>query len=213
MRTTREHLTAAYVALHLLLMGVMALPDSASEREWERAAPWFQAWSNSAATIGVAVSADRVEEGFRFANGIVGGIGTVFEPLTGPLDRYLGLDQHWGMFSSVPQRSARLEIQVLLHDGWEPLYVARSSMYDWRRRQLDHERFRTYINNFAWKRNRREFRRFAAWISDQARREIPDARKIRVQMREVEFVSPQELRRLGELPKGTVYWTEDDRSP
>jgi len=204
-----DHGRGAYVAVHLLLLGLLALPRPATESDWARVQEWFVGWSHTAASLGIQVSAQQVEAVFRWFNGGFGAAHEMASVVTEPVDLYLGLDQHWSMFSSVPSRSAKLEILMLEQGGWRVLYRARSDKHDWRRSQLDHERFRTYINDFAWRRDHREYKRFAMWISEQVHAEFPDIRRVRVQMREVALLPPGELRAAGKLPRGDVYWTED----
>lgn len=109
------------------------------------------------------------------------------------------------MFGSVPTRSGRVEILVDREQGWEPLYVARSDRYDWMRSRFEHERFRTYLNDFAWRRRRPSWDRFADWIVLRVGEEFPDVRRVRLQVVEVTLPPPADLH--DGLIEGEPYWS------
>ncbi len=140
---------------------------------------------------------------------IAGGYNRVRAVLRAPAEPYAaltGLRQSWGMFGRVNRQPALLQVEGRRGDDWVELYMARSGSARWEADLFDQERFRTFLNQFCWQRNRPAFRKLARWIAARAERD-PTLSAVRVQMRPVELLPPETLRARGELPLGTPFWT------
>jgi hypothetical protein len=207
----RDHVRAAFVAFHLLVVVVLGLPQPGGfmhERLWRKpeVVGAIRTATRVVNAVGIGLSEDEVKD-------VAWGAGLAWQKarrrtvqhLTWYVD-YCGVKQGWSMFASLPKRSARLEVQIEEDGVWRTVYRAQDPDADWRGRQLRQERVRAFVNNFAWKRHQRGFPVFADALAVRASGDFPEATRLRAHMVPVQLVAPAALRAAGALPEGAPYW-------
>lgn len=105
-----------------------------------------------------------------------------------------GVRQQWHMFGGPNLLVNRLTVEVRDNGGRRPIYVQRSSEYTWRRRQLDHEHFRSLENHAMFTSHRDQFDRFSDWLATRALRDYPAADAARVVVVETRVGTPEQVR-------------------
>lgn len=207
-----DHLRALLITIHLIAITAVAFPAPVGMRRADLENPDVQAaieaWRGVAGLLGVQVDPDEFREQlWTSGNRLLDTRQAALKPFA-PYYRYTGTRQSWSMFGYLNHRPARIEIHIDHGEGWQPLYIARTSAHDWRARQLNQERFRGLINAFSWKRGRGKLRKVADWVAIQAAADFPQASRIRVQMRYRPLPAPEDLRAEGALAHGKAFWPE-----
>src|SRR5262245_10146166 len=141
-----DHVRALLITLHLLVITVASLPAPRGMKRSNLEEPSIQAaiepWYELATAVGMDFTPEEFrEELYQLGMGLLHLRAAVLEPAQ-PYFRYCGARQGWAMFSHINHTPARLEIHVDRGQGWEPLYIARTDDYAWRRALFDQERFR-----------------------------------------------------------------------
>lgn len=205
-----DKLRALFVLFHLVGITLMSLPSpgKAQDLDEPEVAALLADLRALGARLGVERSAEEVKalaldvsERAREARG------WLVAPFL-PYARLTGARQGWSMFWSINHRPSRLVIELEGADGgWTPLYVARSDVYAWRRREMDQERIRGVVNQYSHLRDRRSYRAFAAFIAQRALADHPEAVRARVLMEERPSQGPEALR-AGKTPPSKRRWEE-----
>lgn len=207
-----DHTRAVLLSVHLLAIALMSLPSPGrvSERQLRDPAlkEVFADWRGVLAGLGLELSQEEAEQmAMKGANAFMDARAATLKPLW-PYFKYTGTAQSWQMFGYLNRTPARFKLELQTREGWQDLYIARSSEADWRRRQLDSERFRGMINAYSWKEGRRGYRRFVDWISCRAAEDFPDALAVRASMVQVRLPQAHKLRELDALPEIDSFWKD-----
>lgn len=207
-----KHLRALFVTFHLIAITAVAFPAPVGMRKSDLDNPdvknAIEAWRGAAGVFGFDVDPDAFRDGlWEKGNTLLDGRKAALEPLQ-PYYRYTGTRQGWSMFGYLNHTPARVEIHIDHGEGWQPLYIARTTAHTWRSHQLDQERLRGLMNSFSWKRGRAKLRQITDWIALQAAEDFPQAQRIRVQMHARPLPDPATLRQQGELEHTKIYWPE-----
>lgn len=186
-RRSWVHVRAGCIALWLIALGVMLLPDGSrmgKRQVWKSPLnqSQFALWSATLRRAGADVSAAELER--KLWAGVRRYL-SFRDPLAAwvaPMNTQLGIAQGWRMFSNPQTHPARLHIDVDRGAGFETLYVSRSETYTWNRRQFDHNRMRKLVGRIARKGRDRTYNQFVDWVAQEVKREILDARRVRVRL-------------------------------
>lgn len=199
------HLRAAFVAFHLVAVGLMALP--APEGGLNRST-----WQDPTVKAELSTWRERLAPGWtqeRFEAELYRGasaIMTVRRATLAPFRWYYdlcGTDQTWRMFVAPQTVPSRLEIDLQDEEGgaWRPIFVERSPEWTWRAAQLGNERMRSAIFRYGWKHYHRSERQLGSWLADRAAADFPDAYAMRTRWYRYRTPSPQQVRN-GNEPAG-----------
>jgi len=199
------HIRAALVLAHVLAIGLCALP--APEGGMQRASwqdPTVQdelaAWDARLVHLGLHLDPAELEDRlWVLARGYTHVRNRVLAPLQ-PYYRILGTNQSWRMFVAPHRYPARLHISVEEGGSWREVYVARDPQLDWLGPQLDHDRFRSALFRYAWPSYGKAWSELCEWISRQAARDFPQARRVRLRFWKARTPSPQKARQGIEPP-------------
>lgn len=206
-----DHIRALLITLHLLAVVLAALPAPVGMREKDLEDPLFRESlapvHGALQAVGYGGSEDELaRELFDGGKAILEVRKQVLRPF-GPYYRYLGTRQSWRMFGTVNDDPARVEVYIDRGDrDWEPVYIARDPEHDWRAQQLDQERFRAFMNDYSWRRDKRSWTHFTTWLARQAARDFPEARRFGARVRYRPIPRPQVLRGLEERPSSEAFW-------
>lgn len=207
-----DHVRALLITVHLLAVVLSALPAPVGMRAQDLEDPSFR---ESLAPIHGALQAagyggsedDLARQLFEAGEALLETRRTVLRPFD-LYYRHLGTRQSWRMFGTVNDKPARVEVFLDHGDGtWAPLYIAREPEHAWRAHQLDQERFRAFMNDYSWRRDKRSWDHFTAWLARQAARDFPEASRLQALVRYRPIPRPAKLRELGERPSGKAFWT------
>lgn len=199
-----SHLKGVLVALHLVAITVMALPevgDGLNRKAWSDPTVQgeFDAWHARLSDWGLGLSRDAFEEQ---AWSVAQGWAVTHDALKAPFWpylRYCGTWQGWRMFVAPHRYPSRLVIELHEGEAWRTLYVARSDEYAWHRAQFDHHRMRSAMFRFAWPNYRKAFTQFSERVAKDAAAEFPEADRVRLRFRKTP--TPTAAQQLaGELP-------------
>jgi hypothetical protein len=201
----RLHLRAAFVAFHVLAIGVGSLPGTSltTRARWKSEGTHADivGWASRARAAGVDVTDEAFES--RLYELAVG-YARVRRTAGAPFDAYagaVGAGQGWTMFASPQRFPAELHVDVMVGGAWRPLYRPRSDAHAWRRALFDHNRMRKFTGRFARGFDRRVYGETAAYLAHLAARDVPEATKVRVSLYRTESLPPERVRR-GERPVG-----------
>ena len=201
----RLHLRAAFVAFHVLAIGVGSLPGTSitSRARWrsEGTRADLAGWASRARAAGFRGTDDEIEG--RLYDLAVG-YSRVRRAGGAPFDAYagaVGAGQGWTMFASPQRFPAELRVDVLIGGAWRPLYRPRSDVHAWRREIFDHNRMRKFTGRFARGFDPKVYAETARYFARLAARDVPDATKIRVSLYRTESLPPERAS-LGEQPVG-----------
>lgn len=216
------HARAALISLHLLALGLLAFPSPSggmSRSSWAdpTVQAEFAAWRQRLAGLGVELSAQEFEdELWEVASAYMKARSAVLEPMQ-PYHDWFGTWQSWRMFVAPQRFPARLHVDVRLAEGqeWTPVYVERDPELRWMASVFDHDRMRSEMFRYSWKKYKSSWRPFAQWIARNAAQDFPEATEVRVQYFRFETLSPEQVR-AGEQITGTfiqplVFRLEDYR--
>jgi len=194
------HVRVVLIGLHLFAITFQALPSvggGLSRAAWRTPTVQaeFAAWSERLQRWGFDVTLSDLEDRlWEFAVGYEKTRDLVLEPFM-PYLEYAGTYQSWRMFVAPHRYPGRLYVEIETAQGWRTIYAARSDEHAWRRRWLDHDRFRAAIFRYAWKHYRRPRIQFADWVARRVADDFPDARRVRVSFGRFRTPSPDEVRR------------------
>ncbi len=109
--------------------------------------------------------------------------------------RFAGTAQSWKMFVAPHTFPTRLQIEVRREgNGWERVYLERSPDARWLAGTLSNDRLRATIFRMGWPQYAELRRDFSAWVAEQAARDLPDARQVRISFLKERTRSPHEVR-------------------
>ena len=177
------HLRTGLIVLHLIAIILKALPapeGAMSKRDW--AHPTVQAefrqWSRNLQSIGIDTSPTELEHSLW---DIAQSVTTVRNSTLKPFRlyyRYVGGDQNWRLFVAPHMFPSKLEIDVQIDDEWTPVYRVHQPD-QWMEMLIENGRFRPAIFRYSWSRYKRQYNRFAVYMSTQASKDFPTATQIR----------------------------------
>lgn len=202
-----QHLRAAFVLFHIVAIILLAIPDAAGpaakRSAWKN--PTVQnelaSYAESLSSLGIEMSKDELEDHvWNLAQTWTAWMVAVREPFW-LYTEYAGVRQRWRMFVAPHRHPATLHIELEEDGQWRPLYVARSSEYTWRGRQLDHTRARSMLFRYAWREYRGHYRRFAHYVARWAAEDFPRATKVRVRWYGFRTPTPDEVKE-DRIPEG-----------
>lgn len=195
--STGAQVRTALVLLHVLAISLMALPAPAggmSKSAWKE--PTVQAefvsWRGRLAAIGVELTPEEFEDNlWTFASGVMEVRSVVLAPFE-PYYDYFGTWQSWRMFVAPHTYPANLHIDVRVDEEWKPVYVGRSAEHAWMRDFFDHDRVRSAVFRYSWKKYSSTYRAFTKWIARRAAVDFPEADKVRVRYFRTQTPSPEQ---------------------
>jgi len=206
-----DQLRALLIGIHLVAVVAMAIPapvevnrvDVDDPQVIEGMTPLHE----TATTMGYRGDARTFRVAlFGLGKAIIAVRTAALQPFV-PYYKYAGTKQSWRMFGSVPTKPARVEIRIDHGDGEVvPLFYARHPEHRWRAQQFDQERFRAFMNDFSWRRDKRAWRFFGDWVARQAAVDFPEATRIHLRVRYRPVPRPDELRRVGHIADGETFW-------
>jgi len=225
----RDQLRALLVTLHLLAVILLSLPAPAGMTETslqeENLQSSFKAWSETAQSLGLALSPQDVQDlSWTWGNRVLDVRTQVLRPFQ-PYYKYAGTNQRWQMFGYLNRNPGRIEVatcdkknkKLCEEEDWQWRFVMGSDEFDWLRPTIDQERIRAIVSSFAWKKRSSHYHAIGRWLATQAARDFPDARFVRTRMGRLEIPSAEKMRELrgqcqtdsecqSPLPVGSFYW-------
>lgn len=200
MRRVWPHVRVLLVALHVVAIVVMAMPNPGpglDRSAWKN--PTVQdeltAWAERLSTLGLDVTPKSLE---AWAWSAAETITAVRETLVAPFEpyrKYAGVRQPWNMFVAPHRHPAKLTVDVQVDDEWRPVYRARSEEYDYRSRFFDHDRVRAMLFRYGWPAYKHSFADFARWLAKRLAEDFPEASKARIAFERYKTASPDEVKR------------------
>lgn len=181
----RAPLLAAFVAFHVLAMLMLALPSNSRLGDpavWQSRENQLQfaRWAQFASKLGIARDGAELEQLlWRLTQGYLSVRGVVVAPFE-LYEEFSGVRQGWRMFSNPQSHPAYVHVELRRGASFEPIYVSRSSQYDWRARQLDHHRVRKLFGRIARSTEQELWEQFGSWAAQRAARDFPDALELRI---------------------------------
>jgi hypothetical protein len=197
--SARDHARAAFIALHLVAVTLVALPapvGATNRATWKE--PTVQAelavWRSRLASVGVDLEPDAFEDALHaWAVDLLEVRAAVLTPFL-PYYRYAGTSQSWRMFVAPHTHPARLEVAVERGGAWVTVFRERDPEATWNRRVFTQDRARSLIFRLSWANYRSEYVAFAEWVGRRAAVDFPDATKVRVRFMKRETPSAAEAR-------------------
>lgn len=203
------HVRAGLIALHVLSLVVLSLPNAGAIHEPSR-------WKTANARADLRSMAQRLSawgwstdehELARTLWSAGDAYLQVQRPLAAPFEIYAELSgsrQGWSMFASPQRHPAELHVDLELDGQWQPLYRPRDDAHAWHRDQFEHNRFRKFLGRFARGFHRKHYDEAAAWVAAQALHEHPEATRVRVRLHRYATLPPEQVR-AGEQPSDGRY--------
>lgn len=190
----RRDLIAAGVTLHLLAIGLQAMPSPSggmNRAAW--ADPTVQAefriWADR-----LAVRPDTLEASlWSGAQQWTRARSAALRPFR-PYYNYLGTYQSWKMFIAPHVFPTRLMIEVRRPTGWEIAYVERSPEHRWLAQVIGNDRMRSMTFRMGWPHYTTLRADFAAWTAERAATAYPDATQVRISFLKQRTRAPHEVR-------------------
>ncbi len=201
---------AAFVALHLFFVLILALPNPVVEGdkvETPGVQMWFDRTHSRVVELGIDIDREVFEQRLlTLAWGYKSARDVVMKPAN-TYGLWTGARQSWRMFGDVPQESARMVIERLSENGrWEPVYVPRSREANWRRAFFEQERMRSLVNQFAHEKARSAWKRLGRRLRPMLVEDFPEAEGFRMVMERVHFPTASVLAQTREVEVGKRYW-------
>ena len=201
----RMHLRGALVALHILAVCALSLPDlggAMNRKAWKSGTVQheIETWTARLVAWGMDITKDELEER---AWGIAESWTAARKQLLAPFEpyrKYAGVRQRWRMFAAAERVPARLQISIKTEGEWQPVYESRSPELRWNAELLDQERLRVAVGQAGWAHRKRLYKRLVSWIAAEAARDFPEASHVRVLYLRAPTPSPAELL-AGEQPE------------
>lgn len=198
-RAWLPHLRGVFVAAHIITICALSTPDlggALNRRAWKAATVQdeFAAWAQRFSRLGADLSSAELEDKlWSLATSWAELRTTLLVPFR-PYADVVGARQRWRMFAAPNRVPARLRIAVKAEGKWRTVYEARSNEYTWQERRFDTERIRGAIHLASWPHRRRDYRRLAAWIADEAARDFPEATHVRLSFVRARSRTPEQVR-------------------
>lgn len=200
------HVRAVLIALHVMSLVVLSLPDQGAvhnRRRWVTANARADLRQMSARLTAWGWPMDEHQLERRLWD-----LGTAYlqfqRPLAAPFVLYAQLSgsrQGWRMFASPQRHPAELHVDVLRDGAWETIYRPHSERHAWNREQFEHNRFRKFLGRFARGFVPRDYRQTARWVARMAAVEHPDVAEVRVRLLRYDSLPPERVA-AGERPQG-----------
>ena len=179
-----QNLKGFVIAIHLVAVVLKALPapeGAMAKKDW--AHPTVQAefrhWSSTLQQAGIQITAPELETQLWFlANRVTTVRNAALKPFR-PYYRYVGADQNWRLFVAPHMYPSTLEIDILEQAEWKPVYRVHKSN-QWMADLIEQGRFRPAIFRYSWGRYKKQYNRFAMYLTEQASTDFPDASQIRI---------------------------------
>jgi hypothetical protein len=140
----------------------------------------FARWARLASKLGIARDGPELEQLlWRLTQSYLSARELVVAPFE-LYQQYSGVGQGWRMFSNPQSHPAYVHVELRRGASFEPIYVSRSTRYDWRGQQLDHHRVRKLFGRIARSTEQELWEQFGAWAAQRAARDFPDALELRI---------------------------------
>ena len=199
-----RHGRAAFVALHLLAIGLAAIPapvGGMNRSAWK--APTVQgelhAWADR-----LGMDHDAFEERlWGIAVAVMDVRGIVLRPFVQYYHR-LGTQQSWRMFVAPHTHPSRLHIDIEEDGEWFNVYEQTTPGEHYLEDQLESDRFRSALFRYAWPAYKRPYQHLARWVAAHAQRDFPDATRVRLRWHRQTTPSAAE-RRAGRVDEGRFH--------
>ncbi|MCP4871046.1 MAG: hypothetical protein GY898_20255 [Proteobacteria bacterium] len=163
-----EHALAAFVAVHLLLIGITGIGDAPTrESRSDRATLKHLAFDNDAIEDRIVASSERWN---RFRGSVV--------RATKPYARCCGTYQMWRMFAGTHRHASRIELAVRIDGDWQTVWAEGADADP----VIDYYRFRHYRRRLKGKKKDRRWSTFATRAAERTLAEHPDADEVRVRV-------------------------------
>ena len=182
--TRWHHLRAGIIFLHLFAIVLKALPapeGAMAKKDW--AHPTVQAefrhWSQTLSGVGYPITPVDLEETlWGLAQQVTSVRNTALKPFR-PYYRYVGADQNWRLFVAPHMFPSKLEIDVLENNEWKSVYRVHEDG-QWQQTLMEQGRFRPAMFRYSWGRYKKQYNRFALYMTEQAAKDFPTATQIRL---------------------------------
>lgn len=207
-RAAWPQVRAGLVALHLVAIGLMALPapvGGLDRRTWRdpTVQAEFAVWRERLGALGVELTPRAFEDAlFQGASGLMAAREVALAPFD-PYYRTCGTWQSWRMFVAPHTHPGRLVVEVHDDAGWREVFVERSDEARWLATVFQQDRVRSAIFRYSWPSFKGPYGKFVDWIAGRAAADFPDADRVRVSYRKVATPSPADVR-AGNEPEAQV---------
>jgi hypothetical protein len=198
-------LRAALVSLHLLAVTLVAFPAppgfTLNRSTWRDPAVQAElaSWTERLGGLGVETNPAELEDFLLEATRKYLGVRDALVDPFGPYYSYCGTYQSWQMFSAPDRTPSRLHVDVEEGGRWRTVTVERDPEHPWLDGWLSHHRLRPAV--FTFGRGAGDYRTFAEWLAEQAKRDFPHATRVRVRYYQARTPTPEEMR-AGSRPGG-----------
>jgi hypothetical protein len=211
MNSLWPHVRAAFVLFHVVAITLMALPapgGGIDRKQWADPTVQgeFKAWNARFGRFGLVMTEKEFEDRlYVAARAVMDGREIALAPFQ-PYYRYCNTYQSWRMFVAPHTFPERLQIEIERDGAWEVAFLERDPDRVWLRTELEHDRLRSLIFRAGWRKYRKSFSDFADWTARQARRDFPDATRLRMRFWKQRSPTPEEAR-AGIEPEGS--WDDE----
>lgn len=202
--TARDHIRGALILVHLIGIIGMALPSPKGLGSDPLSSPTVAAalapWERGAAYFGVSPQLSH--------RGLVGGgvalvraraaLAWVFRPYA----EYVGVAQHWSMFSASPDHATTFEFWLDEGEDWRLIYRPMAPSARWRAGLWEVGRVRCLLGAMAGRKFDRSWRALVESAARRAAADFPAATRFRGQRVPVQFPPPAELVSMGHTVDG-----------
>jgi len=186
-RPWRERLRTYLLAGYVLLCLVFTLPGGSrfvNRDVWDSPhnRDQFTQWAATLNQLGFDVSAGAMKQWlWGFTRRYVRAHSELMRPLRW-LPEQLGFGQSWRMFSNPQTTPSRLWVEIDDGNGFEAIYVARSTQHTWQQPFFEHHRVRKLLGRIGRGGRDAAYNALASWVAKRAFREYPQASKVRVRI-------------------------------
>ena len=200
------HVRATLIALHVLSLVVLSLPDPGAvhnRARWKtaNARSDLRQWAARFSSWGFETDERRLERDLW-------NLGTAYltiqRPVAAPFVWYArlsGCRQAWRMFASPQRHPAELHVELEQGGTWRTIYRPHSDEHAWNRDQFEHNRFRKFLGRFARGFIPRDYHETTRWVATKAAAEHPEATRVRIRLYRYDTLPPARVQ-AGEQPEG-----------
>jgi len=193
------HLRALLVGFHLVAVGLMAVPapEGAMNREnWKDATVQaeLQTWTHKLSHIGISVTVPQLEHHLWGTGRALNQQRTqLLEPFQ-PYYQFAGTHQSWRMFVAPHRFPAKLEVDIKEKGTWKTIFRQNDPELAWQGQLFNDSRMRSILFRYSWSTYRKHYRQLGRWVANQAGRDFPDARMVRLSWFKYQTLSPEQVR-------------------
>jgi hypothetical protein len=194
------NIICALVTFHVVAVTLMAFPSPPpgmmSKEDWQAPAAQeeFASWAEFFSNLGISVTGKELEQNLwdaahaylRIRSAVIAPFGWYY--------KYCGTRQGWRMFSAPIREPSRLFIDIEEAGRWRPVYGEGQRDAAWLRPQLNQEHMRTALYTMVLFDYRDDLKQFADWLVPRARRDFPEAQRLRLRIYKFPTPTPEQVR-------------------